>query len=230
MSIAARERYVRERFDRLAGRFKPDVPAHDPRLAAVFDALGDVAGRRVLDLGCGKGRFSRHLRRAGANVVGLDPSPAMLAGAVGLSRIQASAARLPLADGGFDAVIAVEVFEHLADIDAALGEIHRVLRPGGLIVVVDKNRLSLNASRPWLPNAVVKAIDERRGRWMYPADGPIRERWFTAGGFARRLSRCFCNVHVRFPLMPEERRHVVFHLVPPGRLFIAWSGVKAGLR
>ena len=72
-------------------------------------------GRRVLDLGCGKGRFATRLAESGAEVVGIDLSAAMLAEAKGLARVRGSARRLPFASATFDAVVAVEVFEHLAD-------------------------------------------------------------------------------------------------------------------
>ncbi len=69
----AHDRYVVARFDALESRFRADVGPDDFRLLGVLDALGDVRGLRVLDLGCGKGRFARHLQDAGAEVVALDP-------------------------------------------------------------------------------------------------------------------------------------------------------------
>ncbi len=97
MSLAASERYVAARFDALEARFKPSVPPDDVRLRAVLEALGPLSGRRVLDLGCGKGRFARHFQAAGAEVIGIDPSLGMLRQADGIHRVQASARRLPLA-------------------------------------------------------------------------------------------------------------------------------------
>ncbi len=47
---------------------------------------------------------------------------------------------------------------------------------------------ALDARRPWLPSLVVKRIDERRGLWMYPAGGPVRERWFRPEALKRRGS------------------------------------------
>src|SRR5262249_37374499 len=102
-----------------------------------------LTGRRVLDLGCGKGRFARALARDGAWVVGLDRSAAMLAAraASGLERVKGSARRLPLASAAFDAVVAVEVFEHIprAAADEVRAEPPRVRRPGGTLAIIDKN-------------------------------------------------------------------------------------------
>ena len=195
-------------------------------------ALGDVQGARILDLGCGKGRFARRLRDLGSEVVGLDPSAGMLAHAGGLSRVMGSATRLPFPPRRFDAIVAVEVFEHLhaPGLDAALGECLRVLRPGGLLAIVDKNVYALDPLRPWLPRLAVKRLDERRGLWMYPVGGPVRERWFRPGGLSRRLAERFEGVRVEFPISPEESAWAVFRRVPRLRAMALWTARAPGGR
>lgn len=95
---------------------------------------------RVLDAGCGTGGFIRRLRttRPEWSVTGVDLS----AQAVGLARersgaeiVQGSLTALPFADGSFDAVSTGDVLYHIADPRAAVGEMTRVLRPGGVLVV-----------------------------------------------------------------------------------------------
>lgn len=99
--------------------------------------LGD--GERVLDVGCGTGWLAAGLRRAGLrDTVGLDVSAGMLgraraAGAWPL--VQADAGRLPLADASVDVVAGRGVLHHVPDVEAALGEWRRVLRPGGAVVL-----------------------------------------------------------------------------------------------
>jgi SAM-dependent methyltransferase len=226
------EAEVAARFDLLERRFKPALGRGDVRLEALLACLGPLAGRRVLDLGCGKGRFAHALARAGAKVIGLDRSGAMLAGtaAAGYARVRGSGRRLPLATAVFDAAIAVEVFEHLhrAAIDEVLGELRRVLRPGGVVAILDKNAASLNARRPWLPNLAVKWIDERRGLWMYPSGGPVRERWLWPRGFAKRLGRSFGEVRLTYLLSPGEAGREVFLSVPQARLLTLWSARVPG--
>jgi ubiquinone/menaquinone biosynthesis C-methylase UbiE len=221
--------FVAARFDESEARFKGEVAPDDVRLRAVVASLGPLEGRRVLDLGCGKGRFAAHLTRLGAVVVGLDLSASMLARAIGLDRVRASAKRLPFADGTFDAVVAIEVIEHVGAVGAVLDEARRVLKAGGRLAIVDKNVGALDARRPWLPSVVLKRIDERRGLWMYPPGGPVVERWFRPRALKKRLERDFRDVRIRYLLRPEEAGRLAFRAVPSTRLMVLWSArVAAG--
>ncbi len=105
--------------------------------------LGDVAGRRVLEIGCGSAPCARWLRRAGADVVALDLSAGMLARAAELNRatgigvplLQADAGVLPISSGAVDVVCsAFGGLPFVADVEGALIEVARVLRPGGRFV------------------------------------------------------------------------------------------------
>jgi SAM-dependent methyltransferase len=105
--------------------------------------LGDVEGLRVLEIGCGSAPCSRWLRTAGAGVVALDVSAGMLARAAELNRstgiavplLQADAGALPLVDGALDlACSAFGGLPFVADVEGALAEVARVLRPGGRFV------------------------------------------------------------------------------------------------
>jgi SAM-dependent methyltransferase len=105
--------------------------------------LGDVAGRRVLEVGCGSAPCARWLRRAGADVVALDLSAGMLARAAALNRatglavplLQADVGALPLAGSSVEAVCsAFGGLPFVADAAGALREVARVLRPGGRFV------------------------------------------------------------------------------------------------
>lgn len=111
---------------------------------AMLALAGDVAGRRILDAGCGSGPLSAALRDRGAVVTGIDASAGMLALArrrlgdeVALHVVDLSD-RLPFADGAFDDVVASLVLHYLEDWGPTLAELRRVLRPGGrLIASVD---------------------------------------------------------------------------------------------
>jgi 2-polyprenyl-6-hydroxyphenyl methylase/3-demethylubiquinone-9 3-methyltransferase len=116
-----------------------------PRVDYYLRVLGDLDGRLVLDAGCGGGLVARELAAAGARVVGVDRS----LGSLGVARraagppfrpAQGRLERLPFADGVFDAVVAADVLEHLADLPAAVAELARVLAPGGSFVFDTVNR------------------------------------------------------------------------------------------
>ena len=105
---------------------------------AMRDLWGNVAGRRVLDLGCGTGRHTLALAAAGARVTALDQSPEMMA--LARPKLQGYAVEwethalpgpLPFADDTFDLVVMGLVAEHVADLDSLLSEASRVVRPGG---------------------------------------------------------------------------------------------------
>ncbi len=112
---------------------------------AVLDLAGDVAGRRILDVGCGAGPLLESLRDRGAVVSGVEPSIKMLELArkrlgedADLHQAGLGGDPLPFPDGAFDDVVACLVLHYLEDWKAPLADLRRVLTPGGrLIVVVD---------------------------------------------------------------------------------------------
>jgi SAM-dependent methyltransferase len=97
-----------------------------------------VQRARVLDLGCGTG-FTLTRLPPSVRAVGVDRAQAALALSArrnsGAALVCADAARLPFASGSFDAVLALDVLEHLSDDASAAAELHRVLVPGGVAVI-----------------------------------------------------------------------------------------------
>ncbi len=119
------------------------INAYDER-PAMLALAGDVAGRRILDAGCGSGPLFAALRDRGAFVTGFDSSAGMLdqawrrLGDDADLRVAALGSPLPFADGTFDDVTASLVLHYLEDWAPALAEVRCVLKPGGrLIVSVD---------------------------------------------------------------------------------------------
>ena len=117
------------------------------RRALVREALGAGPGERILDAGCGPGFYMSELLEQIAPdgfVMGVDISPQMLAVAakrcmghpnVGFAEAEVTA--LPVEDASFDRALSVQVLEYVPDTLAALGEMHRALRPGGRALVFD---------------------------------------------------------------------------------------------
>lgn len=112
---------------------------------AAVDCVGTVEGRLVVDACCGTGDLSMEFVRAGAGVVGVDFTPEMLArakpkrGARGGAClfVHGDALRLPLVNGAADACSVAFGLRNVADRHAAMGEMLRVVRPGGRLVVLE---------------------------------------------------------------------------------------------
>jgi ubiquinone/menaquinone biosynthesis C-methylase UbiE len=122
----------------------------------VFELLGPVDGKRVLDLGSGDGRLTAALATRGAFAVGIDIDHSMLLAATArpedVHRRSARFARgrleqLPFRDASFDVVVAVTVLCLVPDQTVAVREAARVLRPGGRMVIGDLGRWNAWAAR-----------------------------------------------------------------------------------
>jgi len=173
----------------------------DPRIYHVqllLDHFGNLAGRSVLDVGCGKGRFARVVkaRHPAAHVVGFDLAEAMLRFVPeGIAPCCGSMTALPFQTASFDAAYATESLEHAVDIDGAVAEIARVVKRGGRIVIIDKNA-------------------EQWGRLQTPH----WEKWFRREELETLLRRHCREVSSR-PISYWED-------VPPDGLFLAWFAIK----
>lgn len=102
--------------------------------------LGDVAGKRVLDIGCGEGRVVRKLCDRGAVATGLDPIPQLLeqARATGPGEfVEGFAESLPFDDASFDLVVAYLSLCDVRGYREAIAEQVRVLKPGGRVILID---------------------------------------------------------------------------------------------
>jgi ubiquinone/menaquinone biosynthesis C-methylase UbiE len=139
------ERQIREEFDRSSQDEEHFPSTIDPRIYHVqllARFFGSLDNRRVIDVGSGKGRFARVFREQcpSARIAAVDISTAML-GYVpeGIAPCAATMTALPFADASFDCAYATESLEHAVDIERAVGEMCRVVKPGGKIAIIDKN-------------------------------------------------------------------------------------------
>jgi SAM-dependent methyltransferase len=112
---------------------------HDDVHPYVAERFAAAGARRVLDVGGGHGSLARLLPQLSMQVVLVDISPAMLALAP-RPAVRADGARLPIADGSFDAVAALYTLYHYDDPLVPIREARRVMRPGGLFAACSSNR------------------------------------------------------------------------------------------
>jgi len=143
---------ARKEFDRWSRHYDWDLlqplffrPSH----RMILNTL-DPSEKRILDIGCGTGQFAASLRERfpDSQVWGLDLSTCMLRKACSRSTllddrlhlVQADSERLPFADNNFDAVTCSHSFHHYPHQASVLREVHRVLRPGGRLLLIDGDR------------------------------------------------------------------------------------------
>jgi RimJ/RimL family protein N-acetyltransferase/ubiquinone/menaquinone biosynthesis C-methylase UbiE len=149
--------------------------------------LPELHGRRVVDLGCGDGWFSRLAADAGAaSVVGVDPSERMLERARELSsdrRIRyrrAFAEEVDLPAGSADVVVSILALHYVADLDGVMTRIAGWLAPGGDLLAVVEHPVYL---APVPDRAFGETMAGRRAYLLhsYAAEGEREEEWFVAG-------------------------------------------------
>ncbi|MFN8221316.1 MAG: class I SAM-dependent methyltransferase [Fimbriimonadales bacterium] len=139
----------------------------------VLDLVGTGA-KRVLDVGCGEGRFCRMLRSRGVQAVGIEPIPALVETAQSrgpeIPIVRGSGELLPFRSDAFDVVVAYLTLIDIPDFRAAIREMARVCRPGGFLVIANCSPLNTaNSSGSW-----IRGADDERLHW--PVDDYFSER------------------------------------------------------
>ncbi len=157
-----------------------------PEWPAIRAMLPDLAGARVVDLGCGYGWFCRFARERGAaRVLGLDVSERMLARAKAMTGDPAivydrtDLERLALPEASFDLAYSSLAFHYIADFAGLLAAIHRALAPGGRLVFSMEHPIYMAPRDPaW------SADSEGRRIWpldSYRIEGPRTTNWLAQG-------------------------------------------------
>ena len=155
----------------------------------MLDALGDVSGKRVLDIGCGEGRFTRLLAGLGARATGIDITEPLLDRA---RRLAVADETYLLSDAetlhgieseSFDLTVSYIVLVDLHDYRASIEAAYRVLRPGGAFIVCNVHPMRMAVPMGW--------ITQGGRKLFYPIDAYADEgpREFTWWG------RDFLNMH-----------------------------------
>jgi len=207
----------------------PDIVA---TRVAVFQAVSPRGGDSILDLGCGPGFLLRDFAKAvgpTGRVVGIDSSDPMLALAAtrcaGLDNVRlerADALQLPLDDGAFDAASVVQVYAYVGELDRALAELRRVLKPGGHAVLLDTDFSGVvweSGNRDRMRK--VLAAYDRHVAW--PDLPRVLPRQLAKAGF--RLMRCLAVPIVTANYHPNTYVHGLARIIR--RFVTARAGIAA---
>ena len=123
-------------------------------------AVEELAGRhKVLDLGCGDGQIARALAAQGSDVLGVDPTQLHIDVAIerggGPRYVLGGATKIPADDESFDAVVACLVFEHIDQMDEAMTEVSRVLKPHGQFSFFLNHPLLQTPGSGWIDDHII---------------------------------------------------------------------------
>ncbi|MFA5008035.1 MAG: methyltransferase domain-containing protein [Candidatus Omnitrophota bacterium] len=223
------EELVSGRFNKLSENFPDSIDNSDARLNKLIDALKPLEEKLVLEIGCGKGRFTRKINEQRARCVGSDITINLIKEASKKNKgyfVASSATALSFRPHLFDRVFAVEVIEHITDLKKCIKEAAMMLNENGSFVIIDRNILSLNNRRIFVPNFIVKKYHELKDDWMYPRGFPYREKWFLKSEILKLLGRYFSKVEAEYIISDSEKKSktaFLFEKIPVTRHFILWK-------
>ena len=158
-------------FETFASDFDSKMNMYDTnkRIHVIFNALltENIEGKKLLDAGCGTGWFSAKAVERGADVTSMDLGEQLLDQVKKKCRsttICGSILEMPFPNNTFDIVISSEVIEHVPDPIKAIHEMHRVLKPGGSLVLTTPNKLWFFAI--WIANTFKLRPYEGLENWL----------------------------------------------------------------
>jgi len=177
--------------------YSEEIAENDGRVQSILSCFGGLTNKKVIDVGCGKGRYLRILKNRFPESIlyGIDLSEEMLKSCPeGVETSVGTMLNIRYPDAFFDFVYSVEALEHAVAIEPAIKEMVRVLKPGGKIVIIDKNAAKLGVFRikPW-------------------------ERWFNPKEITALLLKHGVATSFK-PVSYDEYR--------ADGVFISWEGVK----
>ncbi len=216
----------------VSGRTAEDLRKFDAEYLSFYPYLtgylpDDLMGKRVMEIGLGYGTLGGVIVDRGARYTGVDISPgpvgmmqhriALAGRAAECDARQASALDLPFADGEFDLVCSIGCLHHTGDLARAITEVRRVIKPGGVAVIMVYNRWSARR----VVSAPRRALSARRDRTQagaaaraqYDADqagNAAPHTDFVARGDLKRMLSGFSSVKV-------EKRNIDVARVPQAR-------------
>lgn len=189
---------IKTAFDKDVNIFSDSIDEKDGRVQEILSFLGDVNDKKVIDVGCGKGRYLKILkeRYPKSNLYGVDISEKMLSYCpYGIETVNGSLLDIPYPDAFFDHIYSVEALEHAIMTENAIKEMVRVLKPEGKIIIIDKNKAMIGKLKLEL--------------W---------EQWFN--------SKEIINLLQKYGIEAQFKQIAYGKQTKPDGLFIAWTGIK----
>lgn len=223
------EELISKRFNKLSRNFPDSIDKSDARLSKLIDALSPFQDKLILEIGCGKGRFTNSINEKGARCIGSDITINFLKDALMKNKgdfVMSSATALSFKPHSFDEAFAVEVIEHITDLEKCVKETAILLNDNGSFVIIDRNILSLNNRRLFVPNFIIKKYHELKNDWMYPRGFPYTERWFLRSKISDLLRKYFSKVSAEYIISDSEKKSktaFIFKNIPVSRHFILWK-------
>ena len=178
--------------------FPETINSNDKRIQTIISFFGNLNRKKIIDVGCGKGRFIKKLQNMfpGAQFYGIDISEKMLYSCPKNAKVSiGSILNIPYPDNFFDFIYSIETLEHSVRIEKAIEEMSRVLKPGGKILIIDKDISEMGKLKTQ--------------KW---------EQWFSP----EQLLSLFNKYMIRadYKVIPYSKDSKLHHL------FIAWEGQK----
>ena len=185
-------------FNQEVSIFSESIDENDGRVQEMLNFFGNLNGKKIIDIGCGKGRFLRILKSkfSKSDLYGLDISEKMLSFCPKeIKTVCGSILDIRYPDKYFDYVYCIETLEHSLRIENSVKELVRILKPGGKIIIIDKNiaKLGILKLESW-------------------------EQWFNPKEIINLLQKYGVKSHYKLISYGKHQQ--------PDGLFIAWEGVR----
>lgn len=181
---------LEKNFDLVSNTFSNHIDSNDGRLTLVLETIENIKPDKILDLGCGKGRYIKHIVEhfPEIEIHACDISNNVTASLLNLVVVtNGSIVKTPYADNEFEFIFTIEALEHSVNLDAALRELDRILAPNGSVMIIDKNISKLGRLK--LPD------------W---------EQWFDVDDLAHKLRKRSYAVTIHKKVDYENRKDGLF--------------------